>query len=155
MFSALRALDGSDYYYSNGDMQLVLDDDDAGNITTVLSGNSLDTSYNNQYPLSTAYHDQRLTDYLFDLFEDNAGNYTIDLDGTVESLDIDGTVTFTTTDTAIDPTVAAFTGNEFVARQSLRGCAVAVSDLATCNGSQLRLTGMDGVDVMLRWTPTA
>ena len=40
----------------------------------------------------------------------NYGDYAIDLDGTLESRDIDGTVTFTTTQLG----TAAFMGNEFV-----------------------------------------
>jgi hypothetical protein len=150
VFNTLRALDGSLYYYANGDMRLVLDDDGAGNLNTVLSGAMLDTSYNNQHPLASAYHDQKLTGYLFDVSGDeNTGDYVIDVDGTVESRDIDGTVSFTTTDTALDPAVAAFAGNEFVGNgDPTSGTLLATSSL---DGSQLKLIARpNGVDVELQ-----
>lgn len=147
-FSALRALDGIEYYYWIGDMRQDLVDDGAGNIRAILSGNSLDTSYNKQYPLSTAYHDQRLTAYQFDLSGDeNTGDFSIDLDGTVESLDIDGTVTFTTT----APGAATFSGNDFLNNgDPTAGTLLAVSDL---DGSQLRLTALAGGAVLIEVDP--
>jgi len=90
MFTALRALDGSDYYYANGDMQQALADGGTGNISSHISGTLLDTSYND--------HDQKLSNYAIDVsWNVNTGDYAIGLDGTVESRDIDGSVTFTTT----------------------------------------------------------
>jgi hypothetical protein len=136
VFSALRALDGSDYNYTDGDMQLMLSDDGAGNIDAMMTGSSLDTSYND--------HDQRLTTYTFDVSGNddpssvNYGNYSIDLDGTLESRDIDGTVTFMT--------VTSFTGNEFLGNgDPTAGELLITSDLDV---SQERLIAqLDGVNV--------
>lgn len=156
LFTALRALDGNEYYYADGDLQQVLVDDGAGNINSVVSGTSLDTSYSNQYPLSTAFHDQRLTAYQFDISSnENTGDYAVDLDGTVESRDIDGTVTFTTTDAGLGG--VTFTGNEFVGNgDPMAGTVVITSSepvrpLPNPSGSRMKLIALpNGVDVELQ-----
>jgi len=136
VFSALRALDGSDYYYADGDLQLSLSDDGAGNLDAMMTGTTLDTAYND--------HDQRLTAYTLDVSGNdnpvaaNYGDYSIDLNGTVESRDIDGTVSFTT--------VTSFTGNEFAGNgDATAGELLIMSDLDV---SQERMIArMDGVNV--------
>lgn len=147
-YTALRALDGSLYYYADGDMLMRLLDDGAGNIGVVLSGTALDTSYNGQYPLASAYHDQKLSAYLFDLQNnENTGAYSIDVDGTLESRDIDGTITFTTTQPG---TTAAFTGNDLVGNGDPTAGTLLVQ--STFGGlSQLKLIAQsNGVDVELQ-----
>ena len=153
MFGALRALDGTEYYYADGDMQERLADDGAGNIGARITGSSLDTSYNSQYPNVATYHDQKVSGYTFNVSgNENSGVYAIDLDGMVESRDIDGTVGFTTTDTTKDPTVTAFTGNEFVGNgDPMAGVVLIWSDLPLPNGSQMKLIAQaNGVDVELQ-----
>ncbi|MEZ5541894.1 MAG: hypothetical protein R3F42_07610 [Pseudomonadota bacterium] len=146
-FNGLRALDGTLYSYASGDMQLRLADDGAGNVNAVISGAALDTAYNSQYPTETAYRDQKLTTYAFDLQgNDNTGDYTIDLDGTLESRDIDGTITFTTT----QPGSAAFIGNDFVGNGDPVSGTLLVSSLFG-GLSQLKVIAQsNGVDVELQ-----
>jgi hypothetical protein len=147
VYTALRGVDGSEYYYADGDMRLVLDDDGSGTVNQVISGTSLDTSYNRQYPLATAYHDQRLDDYLFDVVDDTTtGDYQINLDGEVESRDIDGTVAFTTTNAGLG--AAAFTGNASLNNGNpTAGTLIATSLL---DGSRLKLIAPGGSDVELQ-----
>lgn len=139
VFNALRARDGSEYYYANGDMTQALADDNAGNLDSILSGTLLDTSYND--------HDQKLNGYLFDLHDDtNTGDYTADLDGELESRDIDGTVTFSTTSQV---GLAAFSGNELVGNGDPTAGKMLVRSLFG-GLSQLWLTAEnDGINVTI------
>jgi len=84
---------------ANGDMSILLDEDGLNNHSMELSGNSL---------TATAAGDTEiLSNYLFDLSgNDISGDYSIDLQGTIASTVIGGSVTFVTTTT--------FTGNDFV-----------------------------------------
>ncbi len=144
VFTALRALDGVDYYYADGDMLVTIDDDSTGtgDIRMTLTGNALDTSYNNHDQLITA-NPMTTTPYLFDLSGNvNTGLYTIDFDGTVESRDIDGTVTFT-------PRCTPFTGDENSGNvEATAGELDAVSDL---DNTKVKLIAQpDGINVELR-----
>lgn len=138
-FNALQALDGSEYYYADGDMTQALADDNLGNVDSILSGTLLDTSYND--------HDQKMSAYTFDLHNDgNTGDYTADLDGTVESRDIDGTVTFSTTSQV---GLSAFAGNELLGNGDPTSGKMLVQ--SQFNGlTQLWLTAQnDGINVTI------
>lgn len=138
-FNALQALDGSEYYYADGDMTQALADDNAGNVDSILSGTLLDTSYND--------HDQKVSAYTFDLHNDgNTGDYTADLDGTVESRDIDGTVTFSTTSQV---GLSAFAGNELLGNGDPTSGKMLVQSLFS-GLTQLWLTAQnDGINVTI------
>jgi len=142
VFTALRALDGVDYYYADGDMLVTIDDDSTGtgDIRMTLTGNALDTSYNNHDQLITA-NPITTTPYFFDLSGNvNTGLYSFDFNGIVESRDIDGTVTFTT--------VTPFTGDENSGVEATAGELDAVSDL---DNTKVKLIAQpDGINVELR-----
>ena len=142
VFTALRALDGVDYYYADGDMLVTIDDDSTGTgaIRMTMTGNALDTSYND--------HDQLISDnlitttpYFFDVSGNvNTGLYSFDFNGTVESRDIDGIVTFNT--------VTPFTGDENSGLEATAGELDAVSDL---DNTKVKLIAQpDGINVELQ-----
>ena len=73
------------------------------------------------------------------------GDYAIDLDGTVESRDIDGTVTFSTTQP-----YGAFTGNEFLGNGDPTAGALLARERSGRFARLKLIARTDGVDVELQ-----
>lgn len=95
VLSNLSVNDMGSVFTSNGDMSFLIDVDGAGNDDMQISGNSLTASTSNQAV--------RLTNYLYDMAFTSTNDFTVSLQGTISSTNLNGSVTYTT------PT--PFTGN--------------------------------------------
>ena len=117
---------------SDGDMGILLTEDESGNEILTLSGNSFSATAGTQY--------ETLTSYRYELSRDADGGYSIALNGTYGSDAIGGSVAF--------DTVTPFTGDTNVGDGNPTAGVLHIA--AISNSSQERLTAQpDGSTVLI------
>jgi hypothetical protein len=133
VMTGLSVTDGGSTLSSDGDMRLALNEDISGNYGATFSGKSVTVSEGSQMETLSSYH-YALT------ANDSSGDYSIEIEGTLESTVLDGAVSFMT--------VQAFTGNDFTGTgDPTQGILLMTSDF---DGSQARLTAeADGSNVTI------
>lgn len=124
--------DGSQVFSADGDISMQLKENEIGDENIVLSGNSL-TAWG-------AGEVETLTKYQYGLTWELDGDYSIDLEGTLASTVIDGSVSFKSMET--------FTGNDFLADGN--PIAGILQIWTSIDASQARLTAQDdGMEVWI------
>lgn len=133
VISGLSVTDAGSTFFGDGDMRLALTEDVSGNYGATLSGNSVTVSEGGLTETLSGYN------YVL-TGNDSSGDYSIDIEGTVESTALGGSVTFVT--------VQSFAGNDFTGTgDPTQGVLLMTSDF---DGSQARLTAEpDGINVMI------
>ncbi|MEN8166123.1 MAG: hypothetical protein ABFR65_01435 [Pseudomonadota bacterium] len=132
IFTSLSMSDGSLVVTTDGDMSMRLSDDGTGNESLLLSGNAFTTS--------TADVVESMTNYRYD-FEVNSisGAYSLDMQGTINSTEIGGSVSFVTLET--------FTGNDFGVTDNPTAGVLLITGI---DNSQARVTAQpDGTNVQI------
>jgi hypothetical protein len=117
---------------SDGDMSMLLSEDVADNMRLVYSGNSITTSDSGVV--------ETLTSYRYDMeANDISGDYSLDMQGTINSTEIGGSVSF--------DTLTTFTGNDYVANSNPTAGVLLITGT---DNSQARVTAMsDGINVQI------
>ncbi len=133
IFTSLSMDDGSLVVTSDGDITMRLSDDGTGNVGMVLSGNSFTTS--------AAGVVESLTNYRYDfVMNEISGAYSLDMQGTIESTEIGGSVSFVT--------LTTFTGNDFGVTDNPTAGVLLIT--TSIDNSQARITAQpDGIYVQI------
>ena len=129
----LSVTDGGSTFSSDGDMRLALNEDISGNYGATFSGKSVTVREGSRTETLSGYN-YALT------ANDSSGDYSVDIEGSLESTVLDGSVSFVT--------VQTFAGNDFIGTgDPTQGVLLMTSDF---DGSQARLTAeADGINVMI------
>ena len=133
VFTSLSMSDASLVVTTDGDMTMRLSDDGTGNESMLLSGNRFTTS--------TADVVQSLMNYRYEMWmNDNSGDYSLDMQGTIESTAIGGSVSYVT--------LTTFTGNDLVSDGNPTAGVLLIS--TSIDNSQARITAQpDGINVQI------